>query len=51
MLARDEDDVVEKVHFLSGHQERSAQMTANASTLGMPAAAQTICERVLSAIR
>ena len=51
MLARDENDVAEKVRFLSGHPERLAQMVTNAGTLGRPTAAQTICERVLSAVR
>ncbi|MDR3686317.1 MAG: glycosyltransferase [Coriobacteriia bacterium] len=51
LLSRDEDDVVEKVRFLSTHPERLEQMAVNASTLGKPAAAQTICERVLAALR
>jgi len=51
LLSRDEDDVVEKVRFLSTHPERLDQMAVNASTLGKPGAAQTICERVLAALR
>ena len=51
LLSRDEDDVVEKVKFLSTHPERLEQMAANAGTLGKPEAAQTICERVLAAVR
>lgn len=51
LLTRDEDDVVEKVRFLSRHPERLAQMADNARVLGKPAAAQTVCERVLAAIR
>lgn len=51
LLARDEDDVVEKARFLSTHPERLAQMAQNASTLGKPEAVQTICERVLAALR
>lgn len=51
LLSRDEDDVVEKVKFLSTHPERLQQMAANAGTLGRPEAAQTICERVLAAVR
>lgn len=51
LLARDEDDVVEKVRFLSAHPERLSQMAVNAGTLGKPEAAQTICERVLAALR
>lgn len=50
LLSRDEDDVVEKVKFLSGHAERLGQMAANASTLGKPVAAQAVCERVLMAL-
>jgi processive 1,2-diacylglycerol beta-glucosyltransferase len=51
LLSRDEDDVVEKVRFLSTHPDRLSQMAANAGTLGKPEAAQTICERVLAALR
>ncbi len=51
MLSRDEEDVVEKVRFLSTHPERLEQMAGNAKTLGKPMAAQTVCERVLAAIR
>jgi processive 1,2-diacylglycerol beta-glucosyltransferase len=51
MLSRDEDDVVEKVRFLSTHPERLQQMALNAGTLGKPAAAQAVCERVLAALR
>jgi processive 1,2-diacylglycerol beta-glucosyltransferase len=51
LLSRDEDDVVEKVRFLSTHPERLQQMATNAGTLGKPEAAQTICERVLAAVR
>lgn len=50
LLSRDEDDVVEKVRFLSTHPERLRQMAGNAANLGKPAGAQTICERVLAAI-
>lgn len=51
LLSRDEEDVVEKVSFLSRHPDRLAQMAGNARGLGKPAAAQTVCERVLAAIR
>lgn len=51
LLSRDEEDVVEKVRFLSTHPDRLAQMAGDASMLGKPAAAQTVCERVLAAIR
>ena len=51
LLSRDEDDVVEKVRFVSSHPERLAQMAGNAASLGKPAAAQTICERTLAGMR
>lgn len=51
MLSRDEDDVVEKVRFLSTHPQRLQQMTEDAGLLGKPAAAQSVCERVLAALR
>lgn len=51
LLSRDEDDVVEKVRFLSTHPERLDQIAANAAALGKPSAAQTVCERVLAAVR
>jgi processive 1,2-diacylglycerol beta-glucosyltransferase len=51
LLSRDEEDVVEKVRFLSAHPGRLAQMAANAATIGTPSAAQTVCERVLAALR
>ncbi len=51
LLSRDEEDVVEKVKFLSTHPERLEQLGLNAQGLGKPAAAQTVCERVLAAVR
>ncbi len=39
LLSRDEDDVVEKVRFLSTHPERLKQMTDDAAMLGKPGAA------------
>jgi processive 1,2-diacylglycerol beta-glucosyltransferase len=51
LLSRDEDDVVEKVRFLSAHPERLQQMTDDAAMLGKPGAAQSVCERVLAALR
>ncbi len=51
LQARDEGDVVEKVRFLSTHPDRLQQMAANAGQLGKPAAAATVCERVLATIR
>lgn len=51
MLSRDEDDVSEKVRFLSTHPARLKQMAENAGTLGKPGAVQSVCERVLAAVR
>jgi processive 1,2-diacylglycerol beta-glucosyltransferase len=51
LLSRDEEDVVEKVRFLSAHPQRRVQMAENARALGRPAAAQTVCERVLAETR
>ena len=51
MWARDAQDVVEKVRFLSTHPGRLEQMAANASDLGRPLAVQTIAERVLAAVQ
>ena len=51
LQARDEADVVEKVRFLSTHPDRLEQMASNAGQLGKPAAAATVCERVLAAVR
>ena len=51
LQARDGDDVVEKVRFLSTHPDRLQQMASNAGQLGKPAAAATVCERVLAAVR
>lgn len=51
LLSRDEEDVVEKVKFLSTHPERLVQMAENARVLGKPSAAQAVCERVLAAIK
>lgn len=51
LLARDEEDVIGKVGFLSTHPGRLEQMAGNAATIGTPAAAQTVCERVLAALR
>lgn len=50
LLSRDEEDVVEKVKYLSTHPDRLEQMAGNARILGKPAAAQTVCERVLASI-
>ena len=49
--SRDEDDVVDKVRFLHTHPARLGQMADNASAIGRPGAARTVCEQVLSAIR
>ncbi len=51
MWCRDEDDVVEKVRFLSTHPGRLAQMADNAGALGKSGAVQVVCERVLAGVR
>jgi processive 1,2-diacylglycerol beta-glucosyltransferase len=51
LLARDEEDVVDKVRFLSTHPERLQQVALDARTLGKPDAAKAVCERVLAALR
>ena len=51
LLARDEDDVVDKVRFLARHPGRLEQMASNAGSIGKPGAARDVCERVLAAIR
>lgn len=51
LLSRDAADVVEKVRFLSTHRERLAQLASDAAALGKPAAAQTVCERVLAMVQ
>lgn len=51
LLSRDAEDVVEKVRFLSTHDHRLDQMAENAQELGRPAAAQSVCERVLAELR
>ena len=50
LLSRDEDDVVEKVRFLSMHPERLEQLSVDASALGKRAASQNVCERVIAAL-
>jgi processive 1,2-diacylglycerol beta-glucosyltransferase len=51
LLARDTQDVVERVRFLSTHHRRMEQMAESARIAGKPAATQTVCERVLAAVR
>jgi processive 1,2-diacylglycerol beta-glucosyltransferase len=51
LLARDEEDVVEKAHFLATHPERLQQIALDARMLGKPDAAKAVCERVIAAIR
>ena len=50
LWARDDDDVVEKVAFLSTHARRLAQIAENADMLGKPNAARAISERVLGSV-
>ncbi len=51
LYARDGDDVVEKVKFLSSHVERLAQMATDARLMGRSNAVHTVCERVAAAVR
>jgi UDP-N-acetylglucosamine:LPS N-acetylglucosamine transferase len=51
LLARDVDDVVEKVRFLATHRRRIEQMGESARMVGKPGAVQTVCQRVLAAAR
>jgi len=51
LLSRDADDVVDKIRFLSTHPRRLSQMAEDAQEIGRPAATQSICERVLAALR
>ena len=48
LWCRDEEDVAEKVRFLSSHPGRLAQMSENAGTLGKRVAVQSVCKRVLA---
>lgn len=48
LLARDEEDTVEKLRFLSTHPERLRQMAVDSAALGRPDATRTVCERVLA---
>ena len=50
LLARDEEDVAEKVRFLSTHSTRLEQMAAGSRGLGRSDAAKTVCERVLAVL-
>ena len=50
LVARDEDDAVEKARFLSSHPGRLVQMAGCARSLSLEGAAQTVCERVLATI-
>lgn len=51
LMARDFADVVDKVRFLAMHERRMEQMSESARLVGKGGAAQTICERILAAIR
>ena len=51
LLARDREDVVDKVRFLATHQRRMEQMRESARLVGKGQAAQTVCERTLAALR
>ena len=51
LMARDTDDVVDKVRFLATHQRRIEQMGESARMVGKPGATQAACERVLASVR
>ena len=51
LMARDVDDVVDKVRFLATHQRRIEQMRESARMVGKPGATQAACERVLASVR
>lgn len=51
LYCRDEDDVVDKVRFLSTHPQRLSQLSSSAAALGKKSATQGICERVLAEAR
>lgn len=46
MLARDEDDVVEKCRFLAAHPARRGEMASAAASLGRPGATRAVCDRI-----
>jgi processive 1,2-diacylglycerol beta-glucosyltransferase len=48
--ARDQEDVAEKLRFLSTHPERLRQMAVDSASLGRADAAETVCERVLACV-
>ncbi len=50
LQARDVEDAVEKVRFLSSHPDRLRQLASNARALGRPDATRTVTEHVLSAM-
>lgn len=50
LIARDEEDVAEKVRFLATHPKRLQQMVTDSAILSRADAAETICERVLACI-
>lgn len=51
MQARNQEDVVEKVRFLSAHPARLTEMAGNAGALAKPAGAQVVCERLIASLR
>ncbi len=51
LMARDVDDVVDKVRFLATHERRIEQMGESARMVGKPGATQAACERVMASVR
>ncbi len=50
LVARDDEDAIDKVRYLSSHPERLAQMRGNVSEMGRHNACQQVCERVRAMI-
>lgn len=50
LVARDDEDAIDKVRYLSSHPERLAQMRDSASGMGRHNACQQVCERVRAMI-
>ncbi len=51
LLSRDDDDVLERLRFLSAHPSRLERMASDARSLGRPSAVQAVCERIVAAAR
>ncbi len=51
LLSRDDDDMIEKVRFLSTHPDRLAQLARAAATVGRNSATRLVAERVVAESR